>query len=203
MFTGIVKYVGTLRSAERSSSGLRLRIDCPAAARQLEPDDSICVAGVCLTVTGRDEAAFGVDVVPETLSRTTLGTAPAGTRLNLEPAATLATALGGHRVQGHVDATTELISRAEVGDGARLAFRLPPEVARYVVTKGFITLDGVSLTVAAVAPDRFEIALIPHTASHTSLGALQPGAGVNVEVDVIAKYVERLLQEKREKEEKS
>ena len=196
MFTGIVRYVGTLRSVEDSISGLHLRIDCPAAAQRLSADDSISVAGVCLTVIGGDEATFDVDVVPETLSRTTLGAAAPGTRLNLEPAATLATALGGHLVQGHVDATTELIARAAAGDGARLTFRLPRELARYVVAKGFVAIDGVSLSVAAAAADRFEVALIPHTASHTTFGALEVGAKVNIEVDVIAKYVERLLQER-------
>ena len=195
MFTGIVKHLGRLERLEPSDSGRRLRVGCAAVAERLVVDDSVSVAGVCLTVTHRDPAGFELDVVPETLSRTTLGIARPGDMLNLEPAATLATALGGHLVQGHVDGTSELVARTAVGDGAGLTFRLPPDLARYIVVKGFIAIDGVSLTVAAVDRDLFEIALIPHTARQTTLGALQEGAGVNIEVDVNAKYVERLLQE--------
>lgn len=196
MFTGIVKHLGRLELVEPTASGLRLRIACAPAAARLAADDSVCVSGVCLTVTASDANAFDVDVVPETLARTTLGTARPGTMLNLEPAATLETALGGHLVQGHVDATTVLIGRSALGDGARLAFRLPSELARYLVAKGSVTIDGVSLTVAAVTRDAFEIAIIPHTMRETTLGRLEEGASVNLEVDVIAKYVERLLQER-------
>lgn len=195
MFTGIVKHVGRLERLEPSESGQRLRVDCAAAAERLAVDDSISVAGVCLTVTRRDAAGFELDVVPETLSRTTLGMARPGNMVNLEPAATLETALGGHLVQGHVDGTSELVARTAVGDGARLTFRLPLELRRYIVAKGFIAIDGVSLTVATVDHDHFEVALIPHTARQTTLGVLDVGANVNIEVDVIAKYVERLLQE--------
>lgn len=194
MFTGIVKHVGRLELVEPTASGLRLRIACAAAAERLAVDDSICVSGVCLTVTARTTGTFDVDAVPETLARTTLGQARPGTMLNLEPAATLETALGGHLVQGHVDTTTVLIDRSALGDGARLAFRLPSEVARYLVAKGSVTIDGVSLTVAAVSAEAFEIAIIPHTMRETTLGRLEEGASVNLEVDVIAKYVERLLQ---------
>lgn len=196
MFTGIVRHVGRLARVEPTASGLRLRIECAAAAERLAVDDSICVAGVCLTVIARDAGAFDVDVVPETLARTTLGAVRPGAMLDLEPAATLETALGGHLVQGHVDATTELITRAAIGDGARLVFRLPPELARYIVAKGSVAIDGVSLTVASVTADDFEIAVIPHTMGQTTLGSLEEGANVNIEVDVIAKYVERLLRER-------
>jgi len=196
VFTGIVKHIGRLARVELTASGARLRVDCAEAAAKLSVDDSVCVGGVCLTVTARDEHGFDVDAVPETLARTTLGTARAGSMLNLEPAATLETALGGHLVQGHVDATTVLVSRSAIGEGARLLFRLPAGLARYVVAKGSITIDGVSLTVAAVTADVFEIAIIPHTMKETTLGRLEDGASVNIEVDVIAKYVERLLQER-------
>jgi len=196
VFTGIVKHIGRLANVEPTASGLRLRIDCAAAAERLAGDDSICVAGGCLTVTARDADAFTVDVVPETLARTTLGAFRPGAMLDLEPAATLATALGGHLVQGHVDATTVLIARSAIGDGARLAFRLPPELARYIVAKGSVAIDGVSLTVASVAATEFAVAVIPHTMGQTTLGSLEEGAKVNIEVDVIAKYVERLLQER-------
>lgn len=196
MFTGIVKHIGQVSRVEPTASGLRLRIECAAAAHRLAVDDSICVSGVCLTVTACDDDAFDVDVVPETLERTTLSVLRAGGMLNLEPAATLETALGGHLVQGHVDLTTVLISRSAIGDGARLVFRLPAELARYVVAKGSITIDGVSLTVAAVTAEAFEVALIPHTMRETTLGRLEDGSSVNIEVDVIAKYVERLLRER-------
>jgi riboflavin synthase len=132
------------------------------------------------------------DIVPETLERTTLGRLSRGSHVNLETSATPNTALGGHFVQGHVDATTKLLDRDAAGDGARLRFALPKPLARYVVQKGFITLDGVSLTIARLGRTFFEIALIPHTAERTTLGALRPGETVNVEVDVLAKYVERL-----------
>ncbi len=148
---------------------------------------------MCLTVVGRDDRSFTSDVVPETLARSTLGGLSRGSRVNLEAAATPETALGGHFVQGHVDATAKLLERSAEGEGARLRFALAKTLARYVVLKGFITLDGVSLTVARLGKTFFEIALIPHTAERTTLGALRPGDAVNVEVDVIAKYVERIV----------
>lgn len=193
MFTGIVQHLGRAAAATSTPSGAHLRIECAGAAARLAVDDSVSLAGVCLTVTARDPSGFEVDVVPETLSRTTLGAVRPGARLNLELAATLQTALGGHLVQGHVDGTTELLARKDLGDGAELAFRLPPALARYVVPKGFIALDGVSLTVASLTEDTFAVALIPHTAQHTTLGSLRPGARVNLEADVLAKYVERIL----------
>jgi riboflavin synthase len=157
-------------------------------------DSSVNVAGACLTVVQRDDHGFAVDLVKETLDRTTLGRALRGTRVNLERAATPTTALGGHFVQGHVDATSKLVRRREEGGGAaRLRFSLPKVLARYVVPKGFITVDGVSLTIAALGKSYFEIALIPHSAEKTTLGALRPGEPVNLETDVLAKYVQRLL----------
>jgi riboflavin synthase len=132
-------------------------------------------------------------VVPETIARTTLGSLLRGSRVNLERAATPETALGGHLVQGHIDATTKVTARRAEGAGARLRFAMPRTLARYVVLKGFIAIDGVSLTVAALGKTFFEIALIPHTAERTTLGALRETQLVNVEVDVVAKYVERLL----------
>lgn len=197
MFTGIVQYVARVAAVEATPSGTHLRITCAEAAERLAVDDSVSVAGVCLTVTARDAAGFGLDLVPETLSRTTLGLVRPGTPVDLELAATMNTALGGHLVQGHVDGTAELLRRDPIGDGAELVFRLPAELARYLVPKGFIALDGVSLTVASLTADTFTIALIPHTARHTTLGSLQPGAPANLEVDVLAKYVERMLEARR------
>ena len=194
MFTGIVEEIGTVRLAGATASGMRLEIASSRVVEDLAIDSSVNVAGACLTVVERDDHGFAVDLVKETLDRTTLGRVARGTRVNLERAATPTTALGGHFVQGHVDATTKLIRRKEEGGGAaRLRFVLPKVLSRYVVPKGFITIDGVSLTIAALGKAYFEIALIPHTAEKTTLGALRPGEPVNLETDVLAKYVERLL----------
>ena len=194
MFTGIVQEIGTVRHAGPNASGLRLEIASSAVAQDLGIDASVNVAGACLTVVERDTHGFAVDLVTETLARTTLGRAIRGTRVNLESAATPTTALGGHFVQGHIDATAKLVARRDEGGGAaRLRFALPSGLARYVVMKGFITVDGVSLTIAGLGKTFFEIALIPHTAERTTLGALVPGDLVNLETDVLAKYVERLV----------
>ncbi len=193
MFTGIVEEIGVVRGVVDTASGARLEVACRRILERLAVDDSVNVAGTCLTVTARDPAGFAVDVVPETLSRSSLAAAAAGGHVNLERAATPTTLLGGHIVQGHVDGIAELLERTRVGDGARLRFGLAPVLARYVVEKGFIALDGVSLTVASIEGTAFEIALIPHTAARTTLGALREGSVVNVEVDIIGKYVERLL----------
>jgi riboflavin synthase len=194
MFTGIVEEIGAVRHTGPNASGLRLEIASSQVAQDLGVDASVNVAGVCLTVVERDTHGFAVDVVGETLSRTTLGRAIRGTRVNLESAATPTTALGGHFVQGHIDETTKLVGRREEGGGAaRLRFALPKSLARYIVMKGFITIDGVSLTVAGLGKTFFEIALIPHTAERTTLGTLASGDLVNIETDVLAKYVERLV----------
>jgi riboflavin synthase len=194
VFTGIIEEVGTVRHAGTSTSGMRLEIASSRVVEDLAVDSSVNVAGACLTVVERDDHGFAVDLVQETLARTTLGRAIRGTRVNLERAATPTTALGGHFVQGHVDATTKLLSRKEEGGGAaRLRFALPKGLSRFVVPKGFITIDGVSLTLAALGKSYIDIALIPHTAERTTLGALRPGDAVNLETDVLAKYVQRLL----------
>ncbi|HUQ41089.1 MAG TPA: riboflavin synthase [Candidatus Limnocylindrales bacterium] len=193
MFTGIVEEIGTVRHIAPTRSGSRMEVAATRAIDGLSVDDSISVAGVCLTVIERDDRSFATDVVPETLARTTLGALTRGSRVNLERAATPTTALGGHFVQGHVDASTKLVEWQAAGEGSRLRFELPKDLARYVVMKGFVTLDGVSLTIAALGKTFFEIALIPHTAEKTTLGALRPGGLVNMEVDVLAKYVERIL----------
>ena len=193
MFTGIVEEIGTVRHVGPTASGSRIEVACARVLDRLAVDDSVNVAGACLTVIDRDGRGFAADVVPETLARTTLGGLMRGTRVNLERAATPETALGGHLVQGHVDGTTKLVARRAEGQGARLRFALPKAAGRYIVMKGFITIDGVSLTVAGLGKTFFEVALIPHTAERTTLGALGVGEMVNVEVDIVAKYVERLL----------
>jgi len=193
VFTGIVEELGTVRHVSATTSGSRLEIACARILDRLSVDDSVNVGGACLTVIDRDDRGFACDVVPETLSPTTLGELLRGSRVNLERAATPETALGGHLVQGHVDGTTKLVARRAEGEGARLRFALPKTTARYVVMKGFITVDGVSLTIAGIGKTYFEVALIPHTAERTTLGSLRVGEAVNLEVDIVAKYVERLL----------
>src|SRR5213594_1151722 len=185
VFSGIVEEIGTVRHAGATAAGVRLEIASSRVVEDLAIDSSVNVAGACLTVVERDDHGFAVDVVKETLERTTLGRALRGTRVNLERAATPTTALGGHFVQGHVDGTTKLVARREEGGGAAWL--------RFAVPKGFVTVDGVSLTVSSLGKTYFEIALIPHTAERTTLGALQAGDLVNLETDVLAKYVQRLV----------
>ena len=184
MFTGIVQDVGVV---ERS--GARLRVRASRVADRLAVDDSVNVQGACLTVVARQGDAFECDVVEETRRRTTLGRLREGGRVNLETVATPETALGGHFVQGHVDGTTKLLARED----QRLRFALDPAWARYVVEKGFIAIDGVSLTVASLDDGRFDVALIPHTAARTTLGEAREADLVNIEVDILGKYVERLM----------
>src|SRR6185503_293241 len=185
--------MGTVRHVGPSKSGSRLEIACSRVLDRLSVDDSVSVAGTCLTVIERDDRGFATDVVPEITSRTTLGAVLRGSRVNLERAATPETALGGHLVQGQVDVTTKLVARRSEGESSRLRFALPKTTARYIVMKGFITIDGVSLTIAGLGKTYFEVALSPHAAERTTLGALGVGEMVNIEVDIVAKYVERLL----------
>ena len=192
MFTGIVRERGRVVTAERNGGGLRLRIAAVETARQAEPGDSVAVAGCCLTVTAAVDGALEFDAVPETLSRTTLGGLAAGNEVNLEPALRAGEALGGHFVQGHVDGRGRVSALEPDGDGARLRVELAPELLRYCVEKGSIALDGVSLTIAALPDDGVEVALVPFTLEHTTLAALRTEDEVNVEVDLLAKYAERL-----------
>lgn len=189
MFTGIVEERGTVRAA----SPRRLEIGCRTVPGDARVGDSLSVNGVCLTVVERAEDRLAFDVAPETLRRSTLGDLAEGDPVNLERPVTLATRLGGHLVQGHVDGVGEITSMEPEGDGARMTVRVPEGQGRYLVEKGSVTVDGVSLTVAAVAPGGFAAALIPHTLEATGLGSKGPGDRVNLEMDVIAKYVERLI----------
>ena len=193
MFTGIVEEIGTVRHVRSTKSGSRLEIACARVLDRLSVDDSVNVAGASLTVIDRDDRGFASDIVPEIIARTTLGTLLRGSRVNLERAPTPETALGGHLVQGNVDATTDLIARRSEGEGARLRFALPKTTARYIVMKGFVTIDGVSLTISGLGKTYFEVALIPQNTERTTLGALGVGEAVNIEIDIVAKYVERLL----------
>jgi riboflavin synthase alpha subunit len=191
MFTGIVRERGRVVSADRNGAGVHLRI-VAAETAQAAPGDSISVSGCCLTVTAADGQALEFDAVPETIARTTLGALEAGAEVNLEPALRAGEPLGGHFVQGHVDGRARVSAVDPEGDGARLRVQLSPELHRYCVEKGSLALDGVSLTIAALHDDGVEVALVPFTLEHTTLGALGTGDEVNVEVDLLAKYAERL-----------
>lgn len=185
MFTGIVEELGTM--ARRDTRGVA--VHGPRVTADARSGDSIAVNGVCLTVVSVADGAFTADVMAETWQRTALGRLAPGDRVNLERAVTPATRLGGHLVQGHVDGVGTVLSRT----GAELRVGLPAGLARYLVPKGSIGVDGVSLTVVAVTDDWFEVDLIPTTCELTTLGRIAPGDPVNLEVDVIAKYVEKLL----------
>jgi riboflavin synthase len=191
VFTGIVRERGRVVSAERNGGGVHLRIAAAETARAA-PGDSISVSGCCLTVTSADGEALEFDAVPETLARTTLGALEPGAEVNLEPALRAGEPLGGHFVQGHVDGRARVLALEPDGDGGRLRLQLPAELGRYCVEKGSLAVDGVSLTIAALTGDGVEIALVPFTLEHTTLAALGPGDEVNVEVDLLAKYAERL-----------
>lgn len=197
MFTGLVAEAGRLSRPPRPAGGhgveLELEIS-PGLAARLAIGDSLAVDGVCLTLVDRGERSCTVELSPETLERTTLGDLQAGARVNLEPALRLGDALGGHWVQGHVDGVARVVGRRDLGEHRVLALEPPAGFGRYVVEKGSVTLDGVSLTVARLAGDRFEVALIPHTLEVTTLGERGVGDRVNFEADVLAKYVERLAE---------
>jgi riboflavin synthase len=191
MFTGIVEELGRVVSRE----GSRIVVECPVAVSDATIGDSLSISGVCLTVIGSDGERASFDISDETFDRTSLGSLAPGDRVNVERPATLVSRLGGHLVQGHVDGVAETTAvRLDAEGGARVSVRLPVALVRYVVEKGSITLDGVSLTVAAVHDDEIDVALIPHTRLATTLGAIRPGDLLNVEVDVVAKYVARNIE---------
>jgi riboflavin synthase len=195
MFTGIVEGTGTVVALTRSGTGdgARLEVDAPWPPGELAVGDSVAVDGCCLTVVARTPGGFAADLVAETLRRTALGRLTKGARVNLERPLALGGRLGGHLVQGHVDGVGRVLERRAAGESTELRVELPEDLARYVVEKGSIAVDGVSLTVAAVGPDWFTVALVPHTLAATTLGGRGPGDPVHLEVDVVAKYVERLV----------
>ena len=192
MFTGIVEELGEIVGLDDLADAARLTVRGPEVTSDVANGDSIAVTGVCLTVTSSAAGTFTADVMRETLTRSSLGTLAPGSPVNLERSVRLADRLGGHLVQGHVDGVGEVMSRrpGEHWDVVRIT--LPPGLDRYVVEKGSIAVDGISLTVTAVTGDWFEVSLIPETLKRTTLGQKQPGETVNLEVDVIAKYVEKL-----------
>ena len=192
MFTGIVSATGEVKDAVRGDSLLALSIECPVIAEELAVGDSVAVNGVCLTAVERDGQTFGAEIVGETLVRTTLGALTPGDRVNLELPLRPADRLGGHFVQGHVDGIATLEDITPDGSARMMRWRVPPELAPYIVVKGSVALDGVSLTVATVEKDTFSVAVIPHTLDVTTLGRARAGYEANFEADLIAKYVERL-----------
>jgi riboflavin synthase len=193
VFTGLVEEVGRVAAIEDRPGARRLRISAGTVRRDLEVGESVAVNGCCLTVTALEPERFAVEAVPETLARTTLGALARGDAVNLERALRLDQRLGGHLVQGHVDGVGEVVAHVPEGDGRRLSLRIPEGLRRFVAEKGSIAVDGVSLTVAACTPDGCEIALIPHTLANTVAGAYAPGGRVNLEVDLLARYLARLL----------
>lgn len=192
MFTGIVIETGRVRKAGERKGILNLEVEAQLA-RELETGDSVSVNGVCLTATSTGRRRFSAEVMSETLARSTLGALTRGTTVNLELPARLADRLGGHLVQGHVDGLAEVVRIEEDDAARRIWFRADEDLLRYMVPKGSIALDGVSLTLVDVGSTTFQVALIPHTLAATTLGRLETGTKVNVEVDVIAKYVERFV----------
>ena len=210
MFTGIVEDLGEVEAVEHLGDFARIHVRSTVVTQDAKPGDSICVSGVCLTVTALISArprpaeepheppsltplGFAADVMGETLRHSSLKSVAPGTKVNLERSVRLADRLGGHLVQGHTDGTATIVSRDPQEHWEVVRVSLPADLARYIVHKGSVTVDGVSLTVSGIGEDWFEVSLIPETLKRTTLGLKQPGAEVNLEVDVLAKYVEKLL----------
>lgn len=193
MFTGIVREIGCVGAVRPVRGGRGFDIGSRVVRRGLQPGDSVSVSGTCLTVARLAPGWFRVEAVPETLRLTTLGKLGVGDKVNLEPAARLNEVVGGHLVSGHVDGRGRVLSASREGNGRRVTIQAPPAVAAYLVPKGSVTVDGVSLTLARVRGGRFEVALIPHTLAVTTLGRCAPGDEVNLEADLIAKHVAHLL----------
>jgi len=197
MFTGIIQAVGKVAVLTPKGGDLRISIDTGTLPMEdVKTGDSICVSGCCLTVIEKRAHGFDADASKETLSLTTLGELKPGSAVNLETALTLATPLGGHLVSGHVDGLGTVRARREEARSVRFDIEVPAALARYVAHKGSVCVDGVSLTVNALRDNVFDVNIIPHTMSHTIFGQYQPGSRVNLEVDVVARYVERLLAER-------
>jgi len=194
VFTGIIEELGRVRAIDRREGGARLEIAATTVVADARAGDSIAVNGCCLTVVDSGDGWWAGDVVIETLERTALGSLEAGEPVNLERPLRLSDQLGGHLVQGHVDAVGHVAAKSPLADGStRFTFSAPPDVLRFIVRKGSVAIDGISLTVASLGDDTFDVAVIPHTLAVTTLGHKEQGAAVNLEADLIAKYVERLL----------
>lgn len=197
MFTGIIEELGTVLELKRGSNSSQISIQADRVLEDVKLGDSIAINGVCLTVTGFDRHRFSADMMAETLARTNLGDLSSGHKVNLERASRLGDRMGGHLVQGHVDGIGRLAEEQVVDIARVLRIQAPSEVLKYTVAKGSIAIDGISLTLVAVFPDSFTVSIIPHTAAMTTLGFKKPGATVNLEADIIGRYVERLLKWKQ------
>jgi riboflavin synthase len=193
VFTGIIREQGRLALVQGDGDARHLRIEAPTTASRLSVGDSVSVDGCCLTATEVADGQFAVTAIPETISRTTLGALTQGDEVNLETATRAGEPLGGHYVQGHVDGVGRVESVEPQEEGSRMRIAPPPELIRYCVEKGSIAVGGVSLTIAALSDGAFEVALVPHTLEQTTLGRAQPGDAFNIEVDILAKYVEKLV----------
>lgn len=194
MFTGLIEELGTIESLSEHAGGVRIVVGAELVTSDIANGDSIAVNGVCLTALHPKPNSFAADMSPETLDRTTLGRLATGSRVNLERAVTPATRLGGHIVQGHVDGRGKFLSAEPEGDFWTVRIGFPNDMAKYLVHKGSVTVEGISLTIAALEDDHFDIAIIPKTWEMTNLSTLNPNDDVNLEADVIAKYVERMMQ---------
>jgi len=194
MFSGIVEGMGRVLAMKKERGTIRMTVKLPRGLSNLRTRDSICVNGACLTVTARKGDTFAVDMIPETLRRTTFGQVGIGSPVNLERALAVSARLGGHMVSGHVDGVGRVIAVKTEGKGKRIRIAPPRDLMPYLVYKGSSCIEGVSLTVASVGPSWFEVALIPYTLDETTIGKLRPGSLVNLEADILAKYVERLLE---------
>lgn len=197
MFTGLVEVLGTTHAVKATDPGIRLTIKAGAVAKDAGVGDSIAVNGCCLTVVKKDGELLTFEAGEETLNRTNLGRLEKGSGVNLERSLQLGARLGGHYVTGHIDATATLLKRRDDGEWASLTFRLPARLGRQLASKGSVAVDGVSLTLVQVEGDRFSVAIIPHTQTKTTLGDLQVGNVVNIETDLLAKYVERQLESRK------
>jgi riboflavin synthase len=193
MFTGIVSEIGTIDGIAATAAGARLRLAAPATAGECRIGDSVSIDGCCLTVVELGDGLLEFDAVAETLRRTTLGDLAHGDTVNVEPAMRMGDRLGGHWVQGHVDGVGAVAAVEPDGDGTLVTFSAPEAVLRYTIEKGSVCVSGVSLTITACDEDTFSVALIPHTRAVTTLGRLEPGSRVNLEADLVGKYVEKLV----------
>lgn len=203
MFTGIIEELGTISALDKNKDGARLKVSAKIVTKETKAGDSIAVNGVCLTVLDPSESSFLADISGETLIRSTLGSLKAGSKVNLERALTPSTRLGGHIVQGHVDARGEFLGAEKLGDFWSVKIAFPVEIVQYLVFKGSISVEGISLTIANLGESYFEIAVIPKTWEETNLQYLKSGNAVNLEADVIAKYVERIMLYRRDETPKS
>lgn len=202
MFTGLIAEVGTVERIDVGDAGARISIRAQLAG-ELEPGDSVAVAGVCLTASELRPGGFDADVMNQTLALTSLGRLADGSRVNLEPALRASDRLGGHIVQGHVDATGEVVEVRDDGFSRRVRINLPADLSRYAIERGSVALDGVSLTIAALREDAIEVSLIPETLGRTTLGTAAAGDRLNLEMDVMARHAERLLQSFNQKDDGS